>query len=109
MRRESLLHGLFPVVRAEVLRLLFTNTGQELHGRELARLSCLAAHTVQDELAKLESAGLLVSRSSGYRRFFRANPKHSLHKTLRRLVVKGAAHRRGAWRGRRPARARRRS
>ena len=67
-----------------MLRLLFANAGQELHGRELARLSILAAHTVQDELAKLESAGLLVSHSNGYRRFFRANPKHWLYPTLRR-------------------------
>jgi hypothetical protein len=81
------LHGLLPVVRAEVLRLLFTNPGQELHGHELARLSFLAVHTVQDELAKLEGAGLIVSRSNGYQRFFRANPKHPLHTTLRRLVI----------------------
>ena len=84
MRSETVLHGLFPVVRAEVLRLLFTNPGQELHGRELARLSFLAVHTVQDELAKLEGAGLILSRSNGYQRFFRANPKHPLHTTLRR-------------------------
>jgi hypothetical protein len=34
--KQTLLHGLFPVVRAEVLRLLFTNRGQELDTRELA-------------------------------------------------------------------------
>ena len=51
MQTRSLLHALFPLVRAEVLRLLFINPGQELYGRELARLSFLAAHTVQDELA----------------------------------------------------------
>ena len=28
--KQTLLHGLFPAVRAEVLRLLFTNRGQEL-------------------------------------------------------------------------------
>jgi len=38
---ETLLHGLFPVVRAEVLRLLFTNPRQELEVRELTRLSLL--------------------------------------------------------------------
>ena len=37
--RKTLLHGLFPAVRAEILRLLFTNPGQELYVRELARLS----------------------------------------------------------------------
>jgi hypothetical protein len=67
------------------------NAGQELYGRELARLSFLAAHTVQDELAKLEAADLIVSRSNGYQRFFRANLKHPLYTTLRRLVIKGTA------------------
>lgn len=36
--QKTLLHELFPVVRAETLRLLFTNPGQELYVRELARL-----------------------------------------------------------------------
>ena len=101
MNNRSLLHALFPVVRAEVLRLLFMNPGQELYGRELARLSFLAAHTVQDELAKLESAELIVSRSNGYRRFFRANREHPLYLTLRRLVMKGVAQPRPRLRTRR--------
>ena len=108
VHRRSLLHSLFPLVRAEVLRLLFTNPGQELFGRELARLSFLAAHTVQDELAKLEAAALIVSRTNGYQRFFRANPKHPLYATLRRLVIKGTAEPRSQARPRR-TRARRRS
>ena len=90
--KETLLHGLFPVVRAQVLRLLFTNPAQELYTRELARLSFLALRTVQDELAKLESANLIVSRSNGYRRFYRANPKHPLYRHLTGIVRKGAAH-----------------
>ena len=94
MCKQSLLHGLFSVVRAEVLRLLFTDGTSELYGRELARRSFLAPHTVQDELAKLEAAGLIVSRSNGYQRFFRANAKHALYRTLRRLVIDGSAHRR---------------
>jgi hypothetical protein len=36
--KQTLLHGLFPAVRAEVLRLLFMSRGQELYTRELARL-----------------------------------------------------------------------
>lgn len=90
-RKRSLLHGLFPLVRAEMLRLLFTNPRQELHVRELARLAGLALHTVQDELAKLLSAGLVADRSNGYHRFYRANPKHPLYTTLRRLVIKAAS------------------
>ena len=90
--KKTLLHGLFPVVRAEVLRLLFTNRGEELYTRELARLSFLALRTVQDELAKLEAAQLIVSRSNGYQRFYRANPNHPLHAALAEVVRKSAAH-----------------
>jgi DNA-binding transcriptional ArsR family regulator len=90
--KQTLLHRLFPVVRAEVLRLLFTNPGQELYTRELARLSFLALRTVQDELAKLESANLVVSRSNGYQRFYRANPKHPLYRDLTQIVRKGGRH-----------------
>lgn len=87
-----MLHGLFPVVRAEVLRLLFTDRGEDLYTRELARLSFLALRTVQDELAKLEAAQLIVSRSNGYQRFHRANPKHALYGALTEIVRKGAGH-----------------
>ncbi|MEY2507474.1 MAG: hypothetical protein QOH01_1803, partial [Verrucomicrobiota bacterium] len=41
---------------------------QELYVRELARLSFLSLQTVQDELAKLEAANLISSRSNGYHR-----------------------------------------
>ena len=94
--QKTLLHGLFPVVRAEILRLLFTNPGQELYVRELARLSFLSLQTVQDELAKLEAADLIASRSNGYHRFYHANPKHPLYATLRRMVIKGLRHPKGA-------------
>jgi hypothetical protein len=93
--KQTLLHGLFPAVRAEVLRLLFMNRGEELYTRELARLSFLALRTVQDELAKLEAANLIVSRSNGYQRFYRANPKHPLHAAVTEIVRKGVGHARG--------------
>lgn len=93
--KQTLLHGLFPAVRAEILRLLFTNRGQELYTRELARLSFLALRTIQDELAKLEAAKLILNRTNGYHRFYRANPKHPLYAALTEIVRKGAAHTRG--------------
>jgi hypothetical protein len=72
--------------------LLFTNRGQELYTRELARLSFVALRTVQDELVKLDAAHLIVSRHNGYQRFYRANPKHPLHPVLTELVRKGVGH-----------------
>ena len=89
--RQSLLHALFPLVRAEILRLLLTNRGQELYVRQLARLSYLSLHTVQDELGKLSAAGLVLSRTNGYHRFYRADPKHPLYSPLRKIVIRAAA------------------
>jgi DNA-binding transcriptional ArsR family regulator len=96
----TLLHQLFPFVRAEVLRLLFTNPGQELYVRELARLAFLSLQTVQDELAKLEAAELISSRSNGYHRFYRADPKHPLYRTLRKLIIGASSHRKPSVRAR---------
>ena len=98
--RKTLLHGLFPMVRAEILRLLFTNPKQELYVRELARLSFLSLQTVQDELAKLEAAKLISSRSNGYHRFYRVNWQHPLYGTLRNLIVRSGLHRKPTPRAR---------
>jgi predicted nucleotidyltransferase len=86
----SLLHRLFPVVRAEILRLLFAEEGRELHGRDLARQSGLNVKTVQDELGKLSQADLVTSRRDGNRRYFRANAGHPLFTDLRQIVLKTA-------------------
>ena len=110
--RRSLLYGLFPVVRAEMLRLLLTNPRQELYVRQLARESFLALHTVQDELEKLRAARLVLQRSNGFRHYYRANLKHPLHSILRNLVIKSGpiekpsipATRHRKRRGARPAR-----
>jgi predicted transcriptional regulator len=106
---QSLIHGLFPTVRAEILRLLFTNPRQELYVRELARLCYLNQHTVQQELAKLRTARILRSRSDGYHRFYRPNPNHPLYMTLRRLVIKAAQLPKPAVRPKQPSPAKRRS
>ena len=87
--RATLLQALLPPARREILRLLFTNPRQELYVRQLARLSFLSLHPVQRELANLYAAGIVVSRSNGYHRFYRANSNHPLYTTLRRLVIKG--------------------
>lgn len=86
----SLLHQLFPLVRAEVLRLLFADSARELHGRDLARQSDLNVKTVQDELGKLSTADLVLSRRDGNRRYYRANASHPLFPDLQQLVVKTA-------------------
>jgi len=86
----SLLSVLFPQVRAEVLRLLFADSAQELHLRELTRQSSLTLGTVQDELEKLTRADLITNRRDGNRRYYRANAIHPLFPDLQQLVLKTA-------------------
>jgi len=64
--------------------------------RALARLSFLSLQTVQDELAKLTAADLIISRSNGYQRFYRANentpPSHVAKDGGRRSVAPQTDH-----------------
>ena len=84
----NLLAILFPQVRAELLRLLFADGSRELHLRELVRQSGLTLGTVQTEMEKLLSAGLLLDRRDGNRRYVRANAAHPLFSDLHNLVLK---------------------
>ena len=88
--RPAILDILFPKVRAEILRLLFSDPTTERYVRELMTLSGLALGTVQEELANLSAAGLITSWSNGYHRFYRANRNHPLFSQLRRIVQASA-------------------
>lgn len=86
----SLLPILFPQVRSEVLRVLFADSGREVHLRDLTRQSGLSLGTMQDELEKLSNADLVTSRRDGNRRYYRANASHPLFPDLQQLVLKTA-------------------
>jgi len=79
---------LFPKVRAELLRLLFSDPAKEFHLRELSRLSNLAVGTLQTEVAKLAAAELLAARRDGNRLYYRANTAHPIFPELQQLAVK---------------------
>ena len=81
---------LFPKVRAEILRLLFSNAKSQRYVRELMTMSGLALRTVQEELATLSALGLVTSWSNGYHRFYRANRDHPLFPHLRAIVQTSA-------------------
>ena len=85
---RSLLHELFPPVRAEALRLLFAPESRELHLRELSRRSKLGIGPWQRELAKLEKQDLVHRRVDGNRRYFRANKDHPIYPELASLAAK---------------------
>lgn len=85
-RSPTILEILFPRVRAEILRLLFSDPARQCYVRELVVKSGLALRTVQEELANLSAAGLVTSWSNGYHRFYRANREHAVFPALLRIV-----------------------
>ncbi len=74
--------------RAEIFRLLFGVSLQELHLRELERRSGLAVGTIQQEIRKLEGMELIVARKDGNRVYYSANTAHPLYEDIRSLVLK---------------------
>ena len=75
-------------VKAELFRLLFGLNDQELHVRELERQSGFALSTVRQELKNLEKLGLVRTRVSGNRTYYRGNRCHPLYPEIRSLVLK---------------------
>jgi predicted transcriptional regulator len=84
----AILDILFPRVRAELLRLLFFDPTRERYVRQLARGGDLALRTVQRELALLQEAGLVTSRTDNKHVFFRAVRTHRPFPALQQLVIK---------------------
>ncbi len=84
--KRAVMDVLFPKVRAEMFRLLFSPALKERYVRELTNMSGLALCTVQDELRKLSAIGLIVSRSERRHRFYRANRTHPLFLEMLRIV-----------------------
>ena len=99
---SDILHVLFPSVRAELLRRLFSDPTREFYVRELARLTTFALGTVQQELARMSKAELVTSHSNGYHRFYRANREHPVFSNLQELVLKDVNGRSFVSRRKRP-------
>ena len=76
--------------KAEVFRLLFGVERQAYHLRELARQSGLALRTVQQEVAQLAKAGLVMTRRDGNRVYYQANQDNPVYGDLRSIVLKTA-------------------
>jgi hypothetical protein len=83
----SALDLLFPKVRTEILRILFSEPKKQRYVRELRAMSELALRIVQEELATLTALGVLTSWSNGYHRFYRANRDHRLFSHLLAIVL----------------------
>ncbi len=75
-------------IRAEVFRMLFGISDQELHMREMERRSGFVIGTIQSELKKLLRLDLVKKRKDGNRMYYRANRGHPLYPELHSLVLK---------------------
>ena len=74
--------------RAEIFRLLFSGTGEELHVREIERRSGLNDSTLRQELRKLVRLDLVQSRRDSNRVYYRAKTENPLYPEIRNLVLK---------------------
>lgn len=83
-----MIKNLFPRSRAEIIRLLFTDSNRSLHLRDLARLSGLAIGTIQREIANLRDANLVIERRDGNRLYFKANTAHPIFTELQSISLK---------------------
>lgn len=75
-------------VRAELFRILFDVQVKELHMRELEREVGCTIGPIQTELKKLRELELVLSRRSGNRLYYRANPAHPLYVDICSMVLK---------------------
>lgn len=82
------IEAIFPKVRAEIMRLLFTDPAKEFHLRELSRLSNLALGTIQQEVGRLQKVDLLTARRDGNRLYYRANTQHPIFQELQGIALK---------------------
>jgi predicted nucleotidyltransferase len=74
--------------RAEIFRLLFSGTGEELHVREIERRSGLNDSTLRQELRKLVRLDLVQSRRDSNRVYYRSKTENPLYPDIRSLVLK---------------------
>lgn len=74
--------------RAEIFKLLFGLTEEELHLREIERRSGLNDRTIRQELAKLLKLDLVTGRKDSNRIYYKANKSNPLYPDIRSLVLK---------------------
>lgn len=74
--------------RAEIFRLLFSGTGEELHVREIERRTGLNDSTLRQELSKLVRLDLVQSRRDSNRVYYRAKVESPLYPEIHNLVLK---------------------
>lgn len=84
----SIAHALFATSQCQLFRWLFGEPQRSFHLRELSRLTGLGSASLQRELRRLVTAGLLRVEQVGNQRRFTANPDSPVFEELITLVRK---------------------
>jgi predicted nucleotidyltransferase len=84
----SVLDSLFGIQRQRVLGWLLLHPDDQLHVRELARLTATNAGSLHRELARLAESGLLVRSQQGNQVLYQANRSHPAFADLAGLFRK---------------------
>jgi len=84
----SVADALFTKSQQRVLGLLFGNPGRTFYANEIIALAGSGSGAVQRELAKLESAELVIVTRMGNQKHYRANVDAAVFEPLRELVLK---------------------
>lgn len=82
-----MLETLFGSINSERV-LMFIFARDEGYAREIARFTGADPDSIQKQLVKFESAGILVSKSVGRTRLFSYNPRYPFLKELKALLAK---------------------
>lgn len=90
MRTTPAIDALFPSVRRDILGTLLLRPEREWYVRDLASQLALTPSSLQRELARLTSAGILRRRRDGNRVYYQAEPDCPFFPELRGLLAKTA-------------------
>ena len=76
--------------RANIFKILFGLQKNEIHLREIQRISGLTVETIRRELINLESLELINKRIDSNRNYYQANTGHPLYNEIHNIVLKTA-------------------
>ncbi|MHB9111846.1 MAG: nucleotidyltransferase domain-containing protein [Thermoleophilia bacterium] len=75
-------------VRVEVITWFFTHPGERFYYRQLIDVLNASKQSIQNELARLENAGLLSSKKEGNIRFYWVNTDFILYPEIKSIIFK---------------------
>jgi predicted nucleotidyltransferase len=88
IKYTNLGEALFTKTQQRVLGLLFGNPDRSYYNNEIVRFADAGIGSVQRELQRLESAGLVTARKIGNQKHYQANRTAAIFEELRGIVLK---------------------